>query len=100
MKILQIALTLFPILFLAGCGGLSPMVMSGEQLQAVPTGGALCSFIVGPWGTARIVYVNAERGSLPNGTISVDPNTCAVVMNNEPGPKAIPVVIVPTPPPK
>ena len=85
------------LLVLAGCGGLSPMVISSEQLQQVPEGGGLCSTIMGPWGNARFVYVHAAKGTLPNGTISIDPNTCAITMNNEPVPKAIPVVVVPPP---
>jgi hypothetical protein len=71
-------------LLVAGCASTGVQNMSAEQLKALAQDknfSAVCSNVTGPWGMARFVYTNVDKGSVPNGAISVDAN-CVVTMSN------------------
>ena len=73
------------VALLAGCasGGqlpYNPSSMTADQLKAVAadrSAVAGCTVGTGPWGTVRTVVVQIDRGTMPNGTVSVT-NECQV----------------------
>lgn len=76
---------MFVLLMLAGCSTMGNQQMSADQLKAAAADknfSAVCSNVVGPWGTGKFVYVNVDRTVVANGAISVDAN-CLVTMSNE-----------------
>lgn len=67
------ALLLVPLL--AGCAGLGAPNMSPEQLSAAAkdkNASVACGTGTGPWGKVNTVYVNVDKASVTNGTVSVD----------------------------
>lgn len=62
---------------LAGCAlpGFSTQSLSAEQLKASAAdknASAVCATGTGPWGKVNTVYVNVDKSSISNGTVSVD----------------------------
>ena len=97
---MKICIALAAIL-LAGCASTGVQNMTAEQLKALAADknfSAVCSNVTGPWGMARFVYTNVDKGSVPNGAISVDAN-CVVTMSNSVATlnKMQPVVNIPLP---
>lgn len=87
-------------LLLTGCQSLP--TMNADQIKAVPQGGALCSNASGIWGTVKFVYINAERGVIPNGGIDATAD-CTVSMRNVALPRLPPMPqpdTTPSAPPK
>ncbi len=79
-------LILLPII--AGCA--TPVLpyrvdqMTAEQLREIVkdrSAAAGCSVVVGPWGTARVVTVNLDKGAAPAGTSVEIGQDCIVKMN-------------------
>lgn len=98
MKTLCIAM----LLLLTGCASTGSQQMSAEQLKAVAADknfSAVCSTIIGPWGTGKFVFVNVDRTVVVNGTIAVDAN-CLVTMSNDVRVPAGNLVMTPAAPPK
>jgi hypothetical protein len=80
---MKICIALAAIL-LAGCASTGVQNMTAEQLKALAQDknfSAVCSSVTGIWGNARFVYTNVDKGTVPNGAISVDAN-CLVTMSN------------------
>jgi len=68
----------------SGCGLLTPM--SAEQLAAAAkdkNAAIVCGKGTGTGGAANIVVVNADKGVVTNGTITVD-GDCKVTFSNAP----------------
>lgn len=81
MKMLLVVLALC----VSGCAGMQGSNLSADQLNAISANSSLaggCVTVVGPWGTARTVFVKIDKGSEVNGSVVVDPNTCAVSVSN------------------
>ena len=92
---MRLRLGLIFILMLSGCATQSQM--SAEQLRALAMDknfSAVCSTIIGPYGTGRFVYVNVDRAVVANGAISVDAN-CLITMSNESNASVVGVRVIP-----
>jgi len=88
-------LALLSIIAITGCATQSQM--SAEQLKALSMDknfSAVCSTIIGPYGTGRFVYVNVDRSVVANGAISVDAN-CLITMSNESNASVVGVRVIP-----
>lgn len=66
---------LLPLLLVAGCASpvlpYQPDKMTAEQLRELikdRSAAAACSVVVGPWGTARVVTINLDKGAAAPGT--------------------------------
>jgi len=73
------------IMLMSGCASMSAPQMSAEQLKAAAADknfSAICLTFTGVGGSGKSVVVNVDQRVLINGTIAVDPNTCAVTMTN------------------
>lgn len=83
------------VLLLSGCSMAPTLPMpAADQISAVPQGGAICSSASGIWGQVKFVYINAERGVIPNGGIDATPD-CALSMRNVAVPRLPPLPAVP-----
>lgn len=74
-KIIVIAVLCAFLPACAGLGGIGQTSMSAEQLKAAASdknASAVCATGTGPWGKVNSVYVNVDRSSIVNGTVSVD----------------------------
>ena len=67
------------VLLMSACTGITtPMnleKMSAEQIKAAANDRSsvgTCSQVVGPWGTARIVYVQLDKGVAYDGEVTVN----------------------------
>src|SRR6266436_2538136 len=90
---------LFSVL-ISGCATPGQSTMSADQLRALASDknfSAVCSTIMGPWGTGKFVYVNVDKTVVVNGAISVD-DKCLVTMTNEATVKPSPLVSTPASP--
>ena len=71
------------LLLLPGCASMmSPQTMSADQLKALVSdknGTAVCTTVIGPWGTAKIVVVNLDEVNTVNGNVTVD-DKCSVAI--------------------
>lgn len=87
--ICKIAL-LLAVSLVAGCAAMSGGPhMSVDELKAMAqdkNAGVICSTIMGPWGTGKVVAINLDQGVVRNGSISVDAN-CLVGITNTAPPK-------------
>lgn len=73
------------VLLLSGCASMSAPQMSAEQLKAAAADknfSAICLTFTGVGGSGKSVVINVDQRVLINGTIAVDPSTCAVTMSN------------------
>ncbi len=71
--------------FGSGIGGTNS-AMTPEQVKAWvadKNASAVCLQIIAPTGNVKFVAVNLDKGTVPNGVVTVDPNSCAVAMSNE-----------------
>ncbi len=79
------------LLLVTGCAGINGGPnMSVDQLKAIASdknASVVCSTIMGPWGTGKVVVVNMDQRVIDNGGVTVDAN-CLVGITNA---KAIPV---------
>lgn len=73
---------------LAACSGITTPInlqnMSAEQIKAAASDRSsvgTCSQVVGPWGTARIVYVQLDKGVSYDGEVTVN-NECTVTIKS------------------
>ena len=83
---MQKALMVAIWLMLSACTGITtPMnleKMSAEQIRAAANDRSsvgTCSQVVGPWGIARIVYVQLDKGVAHDGEVTVN-NECTVTI--------------------
>lgn len=82
---------LLSVLLLAGCQTMGNQGLTADQLKAVAADknfSAVCSTMVGPWGSGKVVYVNVDRTVVVNGQVTVSPD-CVVTMSNEATVKAV-----------
>lgn len=86
--------TLFVLFALSLSGCQSLPTMSPDTIKAVPQGGAFCSSGNGVWGSVKFVYINAERGVIPNGGIDATPD-CGLSMRNVAVPRLPPLPALP-----
>lgn len=77
-------LLIFVTLMTAGCSGITTPInlqnMTAEQIKAAAADRSsvgTCSQVVGPWGTARIVYVQLDKGVSHDGEVTIN-NECTV----------------------
>ena len=79
-------------LLLSGCASMmSPQTMTADQLKALVSdknGTAVCTTVLGPWGSAKIVVVNLDEVATVNGSVSVD-DKCTVAITTTKAPKLI-----------
>ena len=77
MKLLLAALVMI-VLSLTGCAGISGGPnMNVDQLKAVAAdknASVVCSTIMGPWGTGKVVIVNLDQRVIDTGGVTVDAN--------------------------
>lgn len=73
---------------LTACTGITTPLnlekMSAEQIKAAASDRSsvgTCSQVVGPWGTARIVYVQLDKGVSYDGEVTVN-NECNVTIKS------------------
>lgn len=85
---MRLAILLLPIV--AGCASpvlpYRPEEMTAEQLRELAkdrSAAAACSVVVGPWGTARVVTVNLDKGTAPNGATIEIGNDCILKMTGQ-----------------
>lgn len=93
-------------LFLVGCASFVPQPnMNADQLKALASdknASAICSTILGPWGTGKLVVVNLDETRI-NGTVIVNPDCTITATTTVPPPiprgstAAVPSVVPPTP---
>jgi hypothetical protein len=81
-------LLVFITLLTSACSGITTPLnlekMSAEQIKAAANDRSsvgTCSQVVGPWGTARIVYVQLDKGVSHDGEIIVN-NECTVTLKS------------------
>lgn len=75
-------------LLLTGCAGLQGSVGSPPTVEAISANSALaggCFNVGGIWGTAKTTFVKIDEGSEVNGTVEIDPITCAIKITNDTG---------------
>lgn len=77
---------------LAGCAlpGFSTQSLSAEQLKASAAdknASAVCATGTGPWGKVNTVYVNVDKASITNGTVTVDAECKVTVSTAQSVPK-------------
>lgn len=80
---MKMLLGILATIALSACASQSQM--SADQLKAIAADknfSAVCSNLMGPYGTGKFVYVNVDRSVVANGTIAVDAN-CNITMANE-----------------
>jgi len=73
---------------LAGCSTMQPQPPDLSSIQAAvnnPNGSVICTTVIGPWGTAKIVAVTLDKGVVKTGGVSVDAN-CTVNLTEGPKP--------------
>lgn len=75
-------------LMASACSGITTPLnlekMSAEQIKAAANDRSsvgTCSQVVGPWGTARIVYVQLDKGVSYDGEVTVN-NECTVTIKS------------------
>ena len=89
-------LLLLLVLLVTGCAGINGGPnMSVDQLKAVAAdknASVVCSTIMGPWGTGKVVIVTLDQRVIDTGGVSVDAN-CLVGITTA---KAVPVPKEPT----
>lgn len=83
-KVLMVAI----LLMTSACTGITTPLnlekMSAEQIKAAASDRSsvgTCSQVVGPWGTARIVYVQLDKGVSYDGEVTVN-NECNVTIKS------------------
>lgn len=73
-----------PILAIALVVGLSACNTLGgvppEALNAMANAGAGCVRVTGVWGSGTFVTASADKGVIKNGSITVNPDTCALTI--------------------
>ncbi len=82
---MKVMIALVCTLALSGCAGINggPQ-MNVDQLKAIAAdknASVVCSTIMGPWGTGKVVIVNLDQRVIADGGVSVDAN-CLVTMTN------------------
>lgn len=80
-------LLLVAVLALAGCNSLpaDPAAMSPEQLKEWAkdkNANISCGIVNSPWGRGVGTYVVLDKGTVFNGTVTVD-NECKVTISND-----------------
>lgn len=99
MKILLATLVLFA---LAGCASfMQPNAgMSAEQISAAvkdKSATVICSTLIGPYGTAKLVTINLDQNAIKDGGITVDGDRgCSATITSAAPPRP-PVVVSPAP---
>ena len=95
-----LALLMVPLLvILAGCGTLAPQPdMSVAQLKAAAAdknASVVCSTIMGPWGTGKVVIVNLDQRVIDTGGVTVDANCLIGITTTKaaPVPRPIPAPV-------
>lgn len=88
----------------AGCQAFVPQPnMNADQLKALASdknASAICSTILGPWGTGKLVVVNLDETRI-NGTVVVNPDCTITATTTVPPPiprgstAAVPSVVTP-----
>jgi hypothetical protein len=77
-------------LALAGCAGQQlpgdPSRATPEQIKAMAAdrnANVACSVGTGPWGKVTLLFAALDRGVIPNGVVSIDPD-CKTVIDTRP----------------
>lgn len=77
---------------LTGCGTFGASQMSAEQLTAAgkdKNASVVCAVGTGPWGKVVTTYVNVDKSTVLNGSVSVN-GECQVSFINESAPRSPP----------
>ena len=78
MKLLFAGLVLIVLSMVTGCASLAPQPnMDVAQLKAAAAdknASVVCSTIMGPWGTGKVVIVNLDQRVIDTGGVTVDAN--------------------------
>lgn len=89
-------LLLCTLLLVTGCAGINGGPnMSVDQLKAIASdknASVVCSTIMGPWGTGKVVVVNMDQKVIDNGGVNVDANCLVGITNVKAAPAPKPVV--------
>lgn len=84
------------VLGLSGCAGISGGPnMNVDQLKAIAAdknASVVCSTIMGPWGTGKVVVVNLDQRVIDNGGVTVDSNCLVGITTQKAEPTPKPVV--------
>lgn len=70
---------------LQGCNALGGV--PSEAIANTKTAAASCIRANGLWGSGVVTMANADRGSLVDGSITVNPENCGMVIVNRPKPE-------------
>lgn len=92
MKRIAIILTAFSLAACNALGGISPDLIASTK-NAAASCVRVKSLVMGD---AVFVTANDVKGALVNGSITVNPDSCAMTINNAPGAAVTPVVTTTT----
>lgn len=90
---LAISVAFAALVLFGGCANTvpaDPSKLSAQQLEALAKdrgASAACTVANTPWGPARTIYVQLDRGVIPIGTVSVDAE-CKVSVQTATPPRA------------
>ena len=86
---MKIAVVLATVL-LTGCSAMMPVhfdKMTPDQIKEyakIKDASVMCLIANTPYGQARALYVNVDKGIVPNGTVTVDDQCKATITNATP----------------
>lgn len=92
---MKLAIALIAILALSACnalGGISPDLIASTK-NAAASCVRIKSLVMGD---ATFVTANDVQGALVNGSITINPDSCAMTINNAPGTAVTPVTTTTT----
>ncbi len=77
-------------MLISGCTAMMPQpdvqsatTAASQAAAANPNGSIVCTQVIGPWGTGKVVVVSLDKGTQPKGALAVD-DACKVTMTGKP----------------